>query len=503
MSHHHNPFNDDEEPTTNDLWELVSNGTGTARTDAMITLAQRFYHESKYGDAASMQERLADVFIEEESPDDAVVAFARATNAWTEAEEWDSIEAVAERVKSLEDKAFSGDAWRDYYQAYAWSAYLRRASVVALEFVERALSHTSEFSSLHIRASLQWQKGTIVATFGRTREALAILEGALLDARESNSIPLVIDILSEMAQLEVQLLNANRALALTEEARTLMTDSFVWPALRQQVEYARGCALLAAGHVAEAVPILEQLVEMQPPYAKIRTMIRLAECGHEKSESWESRAYVLARNTNTWDLLNHLEINRAMRTDAMLAIPVLDTVISRAVEYDDDDSRDAARLVLARKYLELGDFPAAMGVLEKISAVNFGDDMVKVITYFVLRAETLLELGDLVEARSIATTLTRLDSRREFLAGIAEGFWQLALIEFATNGSTREWEHLAHSSIAHLARAEEFELLSARAQLLQMAPVDDVNPFSKSIDTVEDLIADIRDEQDPFATAAA
>jgi hypothetical protein len=36
-----------------------------------------------------------------------------------------------------------------------------------------------------------------------------------------------------------------------------------------------------------------------------------------------------------------------------------------------------------------------------------------------------------------------------------------------------------------------------------MAPVDDANPFSKSIDTVEELIADIRDEQDPFAAEAA
>ena len=496
---HHNPFGDDDEPTTNELWELVSNGTGAERTNAMISLAQRMYHESKYGDAASMQERLADVFIEEENPDDALIAFARATGAWMEAEEWDNVEEVAERVKALEDKAFSDEAWRDYYQSYAWSAHLRRAPVVALDYVERALSHTTESSSIHSRATLLWQKGSIVATFGRTREALGILERALSDAREANAIALIVDILSEMAQLEVQLLNADRAVTMTDEAETLMADSFIWPGLRQRVHYAKGCALLAAGRTEEAVELLERLVESQPTYPKIRTMIRLAECGHVKSESWESRAYVLARNTNTWDLLNHLEINRAMRTEPMLAIPVLDTVIARAVDYDDDDSRDAARLVLARKYMELGDFPGAKSVLDHVSAVNFGDDMVKVITYLVLRTDALVEMGDLVEARAIATTLTRLDPRREFLAGIAEGYWQLGLIEFATNGASREWEHLCNSSIAHLARAGEYDLLTARVELLQMAPADADSPLTKSISTVEELIDDIRDEQDPFS----
>lgn len=500
FEHHHH---DDDEPNENELWELVSTGTGAIRTNAMITLAQRMYGENKYSDAASMQERLADVFLEDDNADDALIALARATGAWMEAEEWDNIEEVAVRAAALEDKAFSAEAWRDYYSSYAWAAHQRRAAVVALEYIDRALSYADEMDSDFNRAQLLWQKGSIVATFGRAREALTILERSLFHARAATTIPLIVDILAEMALLQIQLLNPQHAITSAEEAQTLMVDTFAWPGLRQRVGYALGSSYLAAGRLAEAAVEFESMVGQLPNYLKIRTMIRLSECDLGKSESWESRAYILARNTNTWDLLNHLEINRAMKTPAMLAIPVLDTVVSRAEEYDDDVTRDAARLVLARKYMELGDFAGAMDVLSRISAANFGDDMIKVITYLVLRVDALIETGDLVEARAIATTLTRLDPRPEFVSGIAEGFWQLSLIENQTNGQSLEWERLAHASIAHLARVGEYELLAKRADLLRVNITEAGLKFRQSIDTVDALLEDIRRESGSFGEAAA
>lgn len=499
--HGHGPFGD--EPTEAELWELVSNGSGPARTNAMITLAQQMYGEGKYSDAASMQERLADVFLEDDNADDALIALARATGAWMEVEDWSSIEEIAERAVTLEDKAFSAESWRDYYSSYAWAAHQRRAAAVALEYIDRALSYADEMDSDSNRANLLWQKGSIVATFGRTREAITILERALFHARAASAIPLIVDILAEMALLNIQILNAERSITFAEEAQTLLADTFPWPGLRQRVGYALASSYLAAGRVAEAVAEYESIVEQQPSYHKIRTMIRLSECGTESAASWESRAYILARNTNTWDLLNHLEINRAMQTEPILAIPVLDSVIARAIDYDDDVTRDAARLVLARKFMELGDFGGAMDALSHISAANFGDDMIKVITFLVLRVDALIETGDLVEARAIATTLTRLDPRPEFVSGIAEGFWQLSLIENQTNGQSLEWERLAHASIAHLARIGEFDLLRKRVELLRVNMVENGLKFRPTIDTVDALLEDIRRESGSFGEAAA
>ncbi|MFM2411731.1 MAG: hypothetical protein RLZZ587_64 [Actinomycetota bacterium] len=502
MSHNH--FGDDEEEMTEEeLWEQVSNATGAPRANAMITLSQRMFGESRYSEAASLQERLAEVFVEDDKPDDALIALARATGAWMEAEEWDNIEEVAVRAAELEDKAFNAESWRDYYSSYAWAAHQRRAAVVALEYIDRAITYADEMDSDHNRATLLWQKGCIIATFGRAREAMAIMDRALEFARSSAAIPLIVDILAEMALLEIQLLNPDRAVSLATEAQTLLADTFGWPPLRHRVTYSLGSAYLAAGRSSEAVEQFESIVGVLPNYLKVRTMIRLSECMTDKADSWESRAYTLARNTNAWDLLNHLEINRAMKTDAMFAVPVLDTVVARAVEYDDDVTRDAARLVLARKYMELGDFSGAMDILSRISAANFGDDMIKVITYLVLRVDALIETGDLVEARAIATTLTRLDPRPEFVSGIAEGFWQLSLIENQTNGQSLEWERLAHACIAHLARVGDYELLAKRADLLRVNIAESGQKFRSSIETVDDLLADIHSESTGFGEAAA
>jgi len=491
-----------EDATDDELWGRIAHLTGFARTDAAIMLAQRMYDRGDYSDAAVLQERTADLFIEDEHYDDAVIALARATGAWMEIDEWNNIELVAGRVRELEDKAFSAESWRDYYSAYAWSAHQRRASGVALEYIERALVCAEELGSNHGCAMLLFQKASVLATLGQSRQAIAIMEEALEEARNADSIPLIVDILAESALIEIQLLNAQRAIDLATEANTLAAEVY-WRVLQHRAKYALGSAFLAAGRFDEAASVFSRIVDDGPNYHKIRTMIRLAECGGPEATTWESRAYVLARNTNTWDLLNHLEINRAMLAEPQLAIPVLDTVVARAIEYDDDVTRDGARLVLARKFTDMGDYRAAMDILNRMSTANFGDDMIKVITYLVLRVDALIETGDLVEARAIATTLTRLDPRPEFLAGIAEGFWQLSLIENQTNGQSLEWERLAHSSVAYLARAHEYGLLAQRAELLRANVVENGHAFRPTIATVDDLLADIRNESNGFGEAAA
>jgi hypothetical protein len=121
----------------------------------------------------------------------------------------------------------------------------------------------------------------------------------------------------------------------------------------------------------------------------------------------------------------------------------------------------------------------------------------------VLQADVLIEMGDLVEAQSIATTLTRLDPRREFVPGIAEGFWQLALIEFATNGATHEWERLGNACIARLARTNQSELLAERAEIISGLTNENLTPFERRITTVEEFIDDIRNEVEGFGEDAA
>lgn len=497
-----NPFNPFNEPTDEELWDNASKLTGYARAEAMISLAQRMYEKNDFAGSAAMQERLADLLEEDGNHDDALVAIARATGAWTEIEEWDNIEALAARARTLEDKAFSAEAWRDYYSTYAWSAHQRRAPIVALEFIERAFACADELDSNHGRAFLLFQKGCMLATLGQLRDAARILNTALDEAREANAIPLIIDILAESSLIEAQLLNPHRALAAAREAETLLDEVYAWSTLRHRVNFALGSAYLADYQFDEAVEAFLRVIGDTPNYLKIRALIRLAECDHANAASWESRAYVLARNTNTWDLLNHLEINRAMGAEPQLAIPVLDTVVARAIEYDDDVTRDAARIVLARKYLDLADYRAAKEILDRVSAANFGDNMLKVITYLVLRADTLIELGQVVEARSIASTLTRIDPRPEFVDGIAEGYWQLAIIELDANGPTSEWQRHAHSSIAYLARGGNFALLRERAEALHGTIRANAPTDTPPITTVDDLLVDIRLENDGFSDAA-
>lgn len=491
-----------EEATDDELWGRITHLTGFARTDAAIMLAQRMYDRGDYSEAAVLQERTADLFIEDEHYDDAVIALARATGAWMEIDEWNNIELVAGRVRELEDKAFSAESWRDYYSAYAWSAHQRRASGVALEYIERALVCAEELGSNHGCAMLLFQKASVLATLGQSRQAIAIMEEALEEARNADSIPLIVDILAESALIEIQLLNAQRAIDLATEANTLAAEVY-WRVLQHRAKYALGSAFLAAGRFDEAASVFSRIVDDGPNYHKIRTMIRLAECGGPEATTWESRAYVLARNTNTWDLLNHLEINRAMLAEPQLAIPVLDTVVARAIEYDDDVTRDGARLVLARKFTDMGDYRAAMDILNRMSTGNFGDDMVKAISYLVLRAECLIELGEAIEAAAISTTLTRLEPRREFTDGIAEGYWQLSIIELDANGPTREWQRLAQASVAFLAQGDNISLLRERATSLHGRVPTTEDGDARPIGSVDELLADIRREQDGLGAQEA
>jgi hypothetical protein len=203
---------------------------------------------------------------------------------------------------------------------------------------------------------------------------------------------------------------------------------------------------------------------------------------------------MVAKNSNALDLVDHIEVTRAMRADPNVAISSLTSVIERTIERDDDVTRDEARLVLARKLCDAGRHAEAVEQLTILSVANFGDDAYKILTYLILRADALIAVGELVEARSIALALSRLDRRWEVLDAIAEGYWQLATIEIAANGPTREWELLASQCISLLALDGDFDLLQERAEVLIGAVVFDDQPYRGSLDTIDALIADIANE---------
>ena len=491
-------FDPEKDPTDKELWDRTVNGVGEEKTLAIMALAHEAYNEGNYPQAAGLQERLGDVYRVEDNPEGALIAYARAVQAWTEAEDWAAIELIDAKARSLESECFQANAWRDYYANYAWAAHLRRAPIVALEAVDRALTCAKEMDSEHFQAFHLWQKGSILATLGRSRQAAALLAEAILLARSSGSIALIVDILAESALVEAQLMNAEASLDLAHEAQTLFADVPMFPGLEERMRYALGAAYLANNMFDEAFEQFNEVVDDVPTYRKIQTMIRLSECMFDESAAFEARAYVLARNTNTWDLFNHLETNRAMALAPAVAIPMLESVIERARENDDDFGRDCARLVLARKLLDSNSFTATLQMLNELSVASFGDDFTKVVTYLVLRADALIALGELVEAASIASTLTRLDRGLSFGDAIAEGYWQLAEIEMATNGATPEWERNAHSSIAFLARTRNFALLRERAQIAHNANRASGQKFQAPIETVEDLLADIANDVNGF-----
>ena len=483
---------DPEELTDDELWQIVATGVGDADT-------VRAYIRKDYSDAANIQERAAQLFIDRGSPKDAVMAFARATESWMEAEEWQCIEDIAEKIETVGETVFEADVWRNYYSAYAWAAHYRRATVVALDYIARALACARELgSNFHLALHL-WQKGSILASMGRTREALTILSEGRDAAREAEHLPVLSDILAEMSLAEALLLNQDRAVELAEEASMLMGEYFPFPALRHRVQFAVANAhLVNADFDMATVGFMENLDEL-PNYLKIRSMIKLTESDPAQSEQWEKRAYTLAKNTNAWDLLNHLETNRAMAAAPEQAIALLESVLARALEYDDDCSRDQARIVMARKLLDSDRAAEALELLDIMSIANFGDDMHRTITYLVLRTDALIATGNLVEARNTASVLTHLDPRWGFVSGITEGYWQLSQIELASNGPTPEWERLANSSIAYAARGFDYTVVAQRTDVLRGIAPSLSHSYREPIITVEELIKDIERESGQIA----
>jgi tetratricopeptide (TPR) repeat protein len=481
------------ESSDEELWEFADNGSGADRTDALIELAQRAYRESKYREAASLQERLATVLIEDSKYDEALVAFARAINAWQEAEEWDRIEEVAEHAHQLEAKAFDAEPWRDFYAAYAWSAHTRRSTAMALEYVDRALKFAEARGSLYHQALHLWQKACMISSLGRPSKALSILETALELARESDTLNLhlIADILAEMAQSHVEMRNSERALALATEAYELLEETWPWIQVRHRVLFALGCAEDLDGDYEMASVRFQEVIADAPAYTKIRALIKMSEVDLEEPEKWEKRAYTLARNTNAMDLLAHLETNRAMKADPAVAIPVLSTIIENAIASDDDDTRDRARLVLARKYLDIEDFASALRTIDTLSVTNFGDNLRLVLTFLVLRADALIGTKQFVEAGAIATSLTKLDPKWDNAQAIAEGYWQLAQIELDSNGPTLEWERLANFSVASSASASDFRLALLRTESLHNSQPNYYGVYRERIETVDELIKDI------------
>jgi tetratricopeptide (TPR) repeat protein len=475
------------------LWDTTTHGPIDSRVAALTVLAQRASERNAHAEEASLHERIVDLCMETNATDDALVAIARAIAAWQEVEEWENIEALRVKAEALSDSLFDAVAWREFYSAYGWAAYLRRAYVVALEFVEKAIACTEESGSTHYRALHLCQKGVLTAALGRSADGIVFLQEGLSLAREESNLFMVADILADLSIIQSRTLDREAALAPAQEAAALLAEVPPFGPLHFRVKFALGNAYLSAGSTQLAFQTFESIHADLPNYLKARTMIRMSECGLD-DEMWESRAYTVAKNSNAFDLVDHIEVTRAMRADPATAIASLTSVIERTIERDDDVTRDEARLVLARKLCDAGRHAEAVEQLTILSVANFGDDAYKILTYLILRADALIAVGELVEARSIALALSRLDRRWEVIDAIAEGYWQLATIELAVNGPTIEWERLANQCISLLALDGDFALLQERAEILSGAVVLDNQPYRGSLDTIDALIADIANE---------
>ena len=475
------------------LWDTTTHGPIGSRIAALAVLARRASERNAHAEEASLHERIADIHLETNTTDDALVAIARAITAWKEVEEWENIEALRVKAEALSDSLFDAEAWREFYSAYGWAAHHRRAYVVALEYVERAIACAEGAGGTHFRALHLWHKGVLTSALGRSAEGTVILQEALVLAREASNLFLVADILADLSIIQSKMLNRKAALAPAEEAVALLDEIPPFAPLHFRVKFALGNAYLSIGATHLAFQTFESIHADLPNYLKARTMIRMSECGFD-DEVWESRAHMVAKNSNALDLVDHIEVTRAMRADPNVAISSLTSVIERTIERDDDVTRDEARLVLARKLCDAGRHAEAVEQLTILSVANFGDDAYKILTYLILRADALIAVGELVEARSIALALSRLDRRWEVLDAIAEGYWQLATIEIAANGPTREWELLASQCISLLALDGDFDLLQERAEVLIGAVVFDDQPYRGSLDTIDALIADIANE---------
>lgn len=482
--------------STEDLEKLLPELSGGALIDALIQLAQRAFHDEDHFRAASLQERVCALSLEAENFDDALHASARALDAWAFASEWEHIDDVVLKVAEFEDRVFDASAWIDYCSSWAAVEAALGNYENALTQYDRAIAFAQEQGSTFHSAMNLWQKAKIQLTLNHSREALETLHRAVDDARESENLALAADILADISTAESRLMLPRDALAHAREAKLLLEDAFPIPGIGQRVKYAEAQAEIAASNWGAATFLLRELLDETHGYMKAKILIKLSETDHANSATWESRAYSIAKNLKATDLINHLEINRAMAQPPKVAIPVLDTLVGAVTDFEDDEVINRAKLALARKHLDDGNAAKAVEALSYLTAEHFGDDMNLVLTFEVLSADAMIANGEFSKAYAIAASLSRLDRTVELVSAVAEGYWQRARIELETRGPTREWERLAHASIAYSARAHDYDLVDERTQVLQGVSPSESASYRAPINTVEALLDDIQNEFD-------
>lgn len=485
---------DFNEMSTEEIEKILPELSGGELVDALITLAHRAMHEDDYFRAASLQERVCALNLEAENFGDALLASARALDAWSCASEWEHVEEVVEKVAEFEDRVFEAMAWIDYCSTLAGVEAGRGNYDEAIEQYDRVIVFADELGATFSRALALWHKGRVLLIQNRSRVALETLQLAVEDARESENLALAADILADISTAESRLMLSRDALAHAREASLLLEDSYPVPGIGKRVKYAEAQAEIAASNWGAATFLLKELLDESNGYMKAKILIKLSETDRANSATWESRAYSIAKNLKATDLISHLEINRAMTQPPMIAIPVLDTMIGAVTEFDDDEIISRAKLVLARKHLDDNNPAKALEALSYLTAEHFGDDMNLVLTFEVLSADAMIANGEFSKAYAIAASLSRLDRTVELVSAVAEGYWQRARIELETRGPTREWERLAHASIAYSARAHDYDLVDERTQVLEGVTPSESASYREPLNTVEAFLDDIQNE---------
>ena len=484
------------EMSTEDLEKLIPELSGGALIDVLMQLAHRAAHEDDHFRAASLYERICALFLEGDNFDDALRASARALDAWSSAFEWEHVDEVVAKVAEFDERVFDSSAWIDYCSSLASVEAGLGNLEKAIEQYDRAIMFADEQGSTFGRAMNLWQKGKILLLQNHSRVALDTLQRAVDDARESENLALATDILADISMAESRLMMPRDALAHAREARLLLEDAYPIPGMGQRVKYAEALAEIASANFGAATQLLRELVDESFGYMKAKILIKLSETDHANSASWEARAYSIAKNLKATDLIDHLEINRAMAQPPMLAIPVLDTIVGAVTDLVDEDIINRAKLALARKHLDDDNPAKALEALSNLTADHFGDDMGMVLTFEVLSADAMIANGQFSKAQAIAASLSRLDPTVELVSAVAEGYWQRARIELETRGPTREWERLAHASIAYSVRAHDFDLVVDRSQVLAGVSPSESASYREPITTVEALLEDIQNEND-------
>lgn len=487
---------DYSEMSTESLEKLLPELTGSSLVDALMQLAHRAMHEEDHFRAAALFERIRDLNLEAENFDDALRASARALDAWTSASEWDHVDEIVAKVAEFDERVFDAMAWIDYCNSWAAVEVGLGNLENAVAQYDRAIAFADEQGATFHRAYNLWQKAKILLAQNHFRDSLATLQRAVDDARDSENLSLAADILADIATAEARLMLPRDAIGHAREAKLLLEDAFLVPGIAQRVKYAEVHAEIAASNWGAATALLRELLDESSGYMKAKILIKLSETDRVNGSTWEARAYSIAKNLKATDLVSHLEVNRAMAMPPKMAIPVLDTIVGSVTDLGGEEVINRAKLALARKYLDDESPAKAAEALGYLTAEQFGDDMNAVLTFQVLSADTMIANGEFSKAYAIAAVLSRLDRTPELVSAVAEGYWQRARIELETRGVTREWERLAHASIAYSARAHDYDLVDSRTQVLQGVSPSESAAYREPITTVEDLLEDIQNEFD-------